>query len=653
MTSLPLCYFGSTVPLPLRKELRAGGLTAIYEAGDLRYVRCGPFEVVRRWYAAVRGPNWETIPGVLSDEIIDETPDGFRVRYTRTHRSGAIHFVWRADIVATAAGQVSFTFDGEALSTFRRNRIGLCILHPIQECAGAKAQLLRPDGTTTDSQFPKFIAPANPFQELAGLAHELAPGLWCDWKFEGDLFETEDQRNWIDASFKTFCTPLRLPFPVEVAAGTRIKQTVTFTLRGGIPAATPKWTRRDIDAGERGGGRTIDIQEPTSTRLPEIGLRVASHGQPLSDRELVRIRLLRPRHLQVELDLTGGRWRQLLEQTAVEARAMNVPLELAIQVSDQSRRETSMLVSLLRQLDQPIARVLVFHHQSWATTESAFLPAAEVFRGYDPAIRCYAGTLANFMEWNRSRPSFLSQRGVCFSIHPQEHAFDNASLVETCPMIAETVASVRHFSNGLPIAVGPITLKKRLNPYATEPATPLPAGEMPPTFDPRQMSLFGAGWTLSAIKYLAESGVNSATFYETTGWLGVTGRDSERPASDRFPSLARHAYPLFHVLADVCEFPDGMVRRSVSSDPYAVQSFAIDTGEGTRLLLANLTGISTTVNLSGLGSEIQWRMLDETTVGSAGHAETFRLSEALRATTDRGRISLSLGPYAYVRIDSK
>lgn len=661
MTSVPLCYFGSAVPLPLRRELRAGGLTAIYEAGDLRYVRCGPFEVVRRWSAAVRDANWETIPGVLSDEVIDETPDGFRVRYTSTHRSGPIHFVWRADIVATSAGQISFTFDGEALSSFRRNRIGLCILHPIQKCAGAKATLLRPDGTTTDTEFPKFIAPDNPFQELAGLSHELAAGLWCDWTFEGDLFETEDQRNWIDASFKTFCTPLRLPFPVEVTAGTRIKQTVTLALRGSLPtcpsfpaghwhAGKPAPRPSDPNSGKR---QTVDIQEPTSTRLPEIGLSVASHGQPLSDRELLRIRLLRPSHLQVELDLTGARWQPLLKQAAVEARALDVPLELAIRVSDQARSETIEMISSLRRLQQPVARVLIFHHQSWATTESAFLPAAEALRQYDPAIRCYAGTLANFTEWNRSRPSFLGQSGVCYSIHPQEHAFDNASLVETCPVISETVASVRHFSNGLPIAVGPITLKRRVNPYATEPATPVPAGELPPSVDPRQMSLFGAGWTLSAIKYLAESGVNSATFYETTGWLGVTRRDSGRPASGRFPSVARHAYPLFHVLADVCESPDAVVRPSASSDPYAVQSFAFDTGECTRLLLANLTGFSTTVGISGLGPEIQLRILDEATFDSAGNAYAFRSSEPLRSTTDRGRISLSLGPYAYVRIDSK
>lgn len=36
----------------------------------------------------------------------------------------------------------------------------------------------------------------------------------------------EDQRNWTDASYKTFCTPLHLPYPVRVRKGVRIDQAV-------------------------------------------------------------------------------------------------------------------------------------------------------------------------------------------------------------------------------------------------------------------------------------------------------------------------------------------------------------------------------------------------------------------------------------------
>ena len=34
--------------------------------------------------------------------------------------------------------------------------------------------------------------------------------------FNGETFEMEDQRNWTDASFKTYCTPLSLPYPIKI-----------------------------------------------------------------------------------------------------------------------------------------------------------------------------------------------------------------------------------------------------------------------------------------------------------------------------------------------------------------------------------------------------------------------------------------------------
>ena len=39
---------------------------------------------------------------------------------------------------------------------------------------------------------------------------------------EGDSFEMEDQRNWTDASFKVYGTPLKNLSPVEVKTGTKI-----------------------------------------------------------------------------------------------------------------------------------------------------------------------------------------------------------------------------------------------------------------------------------------------------------------------------------------------------------------------------------------------------------------------------------------------
>ena len=80
-----------------------------------------------------------------------------------------------------------------------------------------------------------------------------------------------------------------------------------------------------------------------------------------------------------------------------------------------------------------------------------------------------------------------------------------------------TVETARTFSDGKPIIVSPVTLKMRANPNATGATPETPPGELPPEVDVRQMSLYGAGWTLSSIKYLSESQVESITYHETTG----------------------------------------------------------------------------------------------------------------------------------------
>src|SRR5206468_756701 len=105
----------------------------------------------------------------------------------------------------------------------------------------------------------------------------------------------------------------------------------------------------------------------------------------------------------------------------------------------------------------------------------------------------YSGTIANFNELNRNRPPVDLIDGVCFSIDPKEHATDNASLVETCAAIRDALRTAREFCGTLPLAVTPITLRRRVNPYATGPSPAAPPGGLPPRVDPRQMSLLGAG----------------------------------------------------------------------------------------------------------------------------------------------------------------
>ncbi|MGH2369981.1 MAG: hypothetical protein ACRDI2_17525, partial [Chloroflexota bacterium] len=53
--------YGVDEPLPERRQVHAGPVTATLEGGFLRYVTLDGQEIVRGIYAAVRDRNWGTI----------------------------------------------------------------------------------------------------------------------------------------------------------------------------------------------------------------------------------------------------------------------------------------------------------------------------------------------------------------------------------------------------------------------------------------------------------------------------------------------------------------------------------------------------------------------------------------------------------------
>ena len=54
-------YYGVDKPEPERRVLCSGPLRMVYEAGELRYVKLGDLEIVRRIYVTLRDENWGTL----------------------------------------------------------------------------------------------------------------------------------------------------------------------------------------------------------------------------------------------------------------------------------------------------------------------------------------------------------------------------------------------------------------------------------------------------------------------------------------------------------------------------------------------------------------------------------------------------------------
>jgi len=624
-------------------ELRAGPLSLQFDDAGLRYIRLGRQEIVRRIYCAVRDENWGTVPAAISNLHADVRADSFDIKFDVRHVQGEIDVAWHGNIVGESNGSVAFSMEGIANSTFRKNRIGFCVLHPM-ELAGEAAQVVHADGTIEQTQFPRYIAPHNPFLDVVAMRHSARQSANVELKFDGDIFETEDQRNWIDASFKTFCTPLSRPFPVEVRAGERIVQRVTIELVGQqVKSAVPYPAGSEV---------TLELAMESVGSLPALGLGLAPDPVPLTPAELQRLRGLNPAHVRCELRLAGDFAPRLRHATAT-ARELCAGLELALFVEFPADRELSALVQLVEELEAPVVRWTVFPEAGWSTSRELAQHAARHLRKYDQGIPIGGGTPANFRELNGDRPPIDALDFVAWSLTPQIHAFDNASLVETLAAHASVVESARQFAGDLPLVVGPIALKMQVNPYAAGPWPPPPAeGELPPQVDVRQMTLFGAGWTLGSIKYLAESQVQAATYYEILGWMGLMERDGGAPLPEPFAALGKGLFPLYHVLREVMSKPYDQVIPVRSSDPLRVDALALDNGPGanqvTRVLVANLSELAQTARIRTSATAAWTQSLDERSLTIASRTPHFFTSEQTFHPVTPDGLRINLLPYAIV-----
>jgi hypothetical protein len=528
--ALPL--FGQTSPAePI--ELIAGPITLVFEPeiAFVRYVRAADREILRGVYAAVRNSVWGTVPARVRNLQVKRNDGGFLLTFTSEHQQDDIDFIWTGTLAGARQGTLKFTFDGKALSTFQRNRIGFCVLHPMRECAGQSCTVEKTNGETVKGAFPDLISPHQPFFDIRAIRHTVVPGLEAEVRMEGDTFEMEDHRNWTDANFKTYCTPLAKPYPVRIESGTTIQQSVTLTLKGNPPRTNVK---REAPVEVRISGE----RRP----MPKIGFGHA----PVDQKGAAAIRNLAPAHIRVDLHTAKPGWKEELAAAA----ALGFPLELAIFGAPEA---------VLAAAPKNVARYLIFDVTSPAPKLNA---------------QVLVGTNNYFTELNRQRPPKDAGDGTCYSINPQVHAFDNASLVENLEAQASTVRTARSFVGDRWIAVTPVTLRPRFIPANGAPVEP----------DPRQSSPFNAAWTLGSIKYLAEAGANSITYYELAGKGGVLG------------------FPVEKVFASI-KGADGVL-LSQSSDTLSVEAAVFARGGERQVVLANMTNRTRRARVAGKTIEL-------------------------------------------------
>lgn len=587
-------------------------------------------------YAAVRDRDWNTIEPVLRQLKIRQDPESFEVTFHAACEREGIRFQWWGTITGENDGTIRYHFRGHARSAFLRNRIGFCVLHDAG-CAGRSCRVTHADGRVVESVFPEAISPHQPFKNLRSIRHPIRHGLELEVLMEGDVFEMEDQRNWTDASFKTYCTPLEMPFPVEIRAGEVIEQTVTVTLHG--------------DSAEQGGAPAADtaVLESSDSEfipMPRLGLGIASHPVPLSEREISRLRTLNLDHLRVDVTPLDGAWRETLNDAQEQARLLDARLHVAVHLDD--RGEDQLKAIQEQSGDQVRVDVWLIFHRDEKATSSRWTARARTILGSGGGL-IVGGTDAYFAELNRHRPERGSADGFSWSINPQVHAFDNLSLVETLDCQWETVISAGGFLDG-ELMISPVTLLPRFNPNATRAPEPVPQDQLPREVDARQMSLFGAAWTLGTIASLARGQrLRSVTLFETTGWRGLMETSAGPRLVHRFVSRPNMVFPMYFVFALLAGH--GFVRPLRVHDRLRATGLLVKRSADdprVRLLLASFHSQETTVALPpGFEPDRQLVLEQTIAVNMCRSPESF-LCDGWSAPS--GNI-VKMGPFALMALD--
>jgi hypothetical protein len=552
------------VPLLPIKNLSAANLTCIYENGNLRYIRFKGVEVLRMIYSAVRDENWQTALHNISDEVIEENEAHFTIRYNATYQLNQIRYKALFEIEGKN-NTISFSMHGVALNSFRTNRIGICVHHPIETYAGKNVVIKRPDNSSYEAAFPELISPHQPFNQVREMQWKMESGLEARITFEGDVFETEDQRNWTDASYKTYSRPLELPFPYSVNEGETIEQKVTLKVSG------------DRTASDQSASNSV-LSEEIKVPFPDIGYSRRKGLRGLTPAEITLLKKVPFDHYRVELRLDENDWQQELSKTFSEAKELDTKLELVVFFGNEIENQLKSLIRQIEAEQQLVTSILIASMNKKVTPHELLQQVFHVMKNSFPQIKIGYGTDGFFADLNRNRPQTSDYDFVSFSINPQVHAIDTRTIIENLDAQADTIATTQTFIADKAIHVSSVTFKIRPNAdaAATHQTAPDPAKDV----DPRLHTSFAACWTLQTIKNL--SAVNSITFYETVGAKGII-KESLTPFDQTEQLAEAFLTPVYKALAAIKAFqPTWIIKQNsaIGSD----RTLLLENVEGDRLM---------------------------------------------------------------------
>ncbi|GJM36824.1 MAG: hypothetical protein DHS20C19_01910 [Acidimicrobiales bacterium] len=582
----PVFSHGTTeVAVPARR-VSAGPLSANIDRGALRHITFDGIEVVRQIDFPIRDHNWATLDPVVTSEHLHESAAGFSYERHLEVEGGALIVRLRYD--AGSDGGLSARAEISAERDFRTNRTSFTVLHPPELAIGRSVRSTAPDGTTQEVVLSEHISPSQPLKNIAGLGFT-SGDLCVDISFDGEVFEMEDQRNWSDASFKTYGRPLGEPFPYVLSAGTALEQAVRLTIRS-TAAACSSTPGTSNDSTTSAVAATVDVGVESVGSLPSVLLGGEAHWLPSPAQAAL---LERTRFDALLLRVTPQECGPLLAEARPALDACDGSLNLEIVLADdepfdaQLRSVADACMAAGADPTHVIAlpRAYLASHQPegpWPTGPGPEVATAAARRAF-PHARIGSGMLTNFTELNRCRHPDADSDFFTHGNSAIVHAADDLSVVETLDTLPAIFATARAIHGARPYRLGLTAIGMRTNPHGGEVSgNPRQKRITMAKWDPRARALFGAGWAVGALAATTGFDIEAIALAAPIGPFGVLSSPGriERAWYDDHPEAVVH--PIFHVLralgahtADVNEvhgLPDGVVGLALSrpDDPIRV-----------------------------------------------------------------------------------
>jgi hypothetical protein len=634
---------------PPSRKLTAGPLTAELENGQLRYVAFKGVEALRGIAFLVRDQNWGTYTPRIDSLSVKEGAEGFTVEYRAVCADGNQRLQYEARITGSSDGALAFNAVATPETDFVTNRTGFVVLHPAR-LAGQKLKVTHVDGSGEATRFPERISPSQPVFDIRALSHEAAPGLWATCRMEGDAFEMEDQRNWTDASYKTYVRPLARPWGYTLAEGSRHEQSVRLSFTGSGGAG-----------GKRASGATeIELSQDLPLRMPELGVALPHDEIEAASAVIDALRVLKPSFVVCHADMreSGGVAEFERIQQLSEAAAAKIALEVVVPDEADAGASLDAIAAAVRAARLEIDSIVV----SSAADLKSWQPGADrpekpivedivaAARAAFPGTKLGGGMLSTFTELNRKRPRAALFDFVTHTTCSIVHAADDRSVMEMLETLPAIISSTRAMIGEKPYRIGPSAIAARMNPYGKGVADNPGNGRVCLTnCDPRQRGLFNAAWSLGYVAACAYGEVTSVAMGAATGPLGfIHHRAADRP-QPYFDSINGPAvYPAFHVMAGLARGGGHHLVEMKLSEPGKVAALAWREGARIVLWLANLTAEPLTIRTAGFqDARLKASFSDPSTFEKAV-VSLYALEESRRSLEEA---DLNLDAYAVARVE--